>query len=193
VTPATPDIAVRHSALIGMLLMLSACGADAVKPPPSKPPYPLAGSYFLTTALTSFDSTINNCTSDGATCIHSQPAFGAGFGGTLIIPGDTIMGVDAAHFRYISIQSTGRFCIVDTCISRSDTYIVAFGAIEQLPGVKPDGAFRGDFARMSCNCSVAQLILTGTVAGDSISGTVLWFPANQNWNYSGTFVATRLP
>jgi len=174
-------------ALCGVLA--TACSSDGNVAP--KKLHLLAGTYSLATSMTSIDSTIPNCQPTGASCVHSHPVTGKDFSGTLTIPGDTVMGVDAVHFVGVTMVTNSFYCDTNGCVIGFGGYVSATSNTESLPRVDASGKFSGAFALVSCHCSTASVLLDGPAAGDSITGTVRWFPASQSWGYSGTFRALR--
>jgi hypothetical protein len=176
---------------LGVCLILLAACSDTPTPP--KKLHPLAGTYVLKTTITSIDSTVQSgCTPPAIACIRSHPISAVSLGGTLTIPGDTVMGVDAVHFTNVTAQANGVYgCGSSGCAFGSAGYISASNSTELLPELLPSGEFIADLATFSCQCSTISLVLDGLATADSISGSIHWFPVSTAWGYSGTFAAKR--
>lgn len=175
--------------LAGTVTGLVACGPTE----PTTLKHPMVGTWDVTTTFTSYNGPDTAFACTDTSCPHklTTPDAASSLHGTLVIADSVVYSADSVIFPVtIPVMTEADCALASPCASRTVIYLsstMLFVNDQQPRWSQHVTNFADTLAG-----EVLRLAY-GRYAGDSIAGTVAWFPVNGRKvrTYSGTFVARR--
>ena len=176
-----------------LLFFIAAASTGCGSTEPAVPKHAMVGTWAITTQLVSYTApdTATSCVPPNCPRIYTTPSPGASLRGILVIADSVLTAGDTVRFPVTIPTMMEADCgVALSCATRSVSYFSS--GLLFVRDTQPRWSQHVTNSNDTLQGEVLRFAY-GRFTGDSIAGTVVWFPSNgYGWrSYNGTFVARR--